>query len=67
MILSKMLNVTGLLVGSGFFRDKFVEKMANFAGIFEANFAEKQSKKTANLLGVFWANFAGKRLVFALI
>ena len=48
---------TGLLVGREkkvrirwIFRDKFAGKKADFAGIFEANFAEKRSVKKQAIL-----------------
>ena len=37
----------------GVFRDKFAEESANFAGIFGANFAEKQSVKKRQILWLF--------------
>ena len=59
---------TGLLIVRGkksqIFRDKIAEKSANFAGIFEANLAGKQSvKKTADFVVIFRANFARNQLV----
>ena len=41
----------------GTFRDKFVEKSTDFAGIFGANFGEKQSVKYSWFCGYFWGNF----------
>ena len=35
-----------------------MEKSADFAGIFGANFTKKQSVKAANFVVVFRANFA---------
>ena len=37
----------------GSFRDTFLEKLANFAGIFRANFTLKQLVKTADFVVIF--------------
>ena len=43
--------------------DKFAEKTADFAGIFEASFAEKRLVKLADFVRASRANFSGKRSV----
>ena len=50
----------GLLIGHEkkvkfrtIFRDKFAEKSVDFAGIFGANFTEKQSVKNGRFYGYF--------------
>ena len=56
--------LAGLLIGlrrksqiRGIFRDKFVEKSADFAGVFGANFTEKQSVKNGRFCGYFQGKF----------
>ena len=49
------------------FRDKFVEKMADFAGIFEASFAEKRLVNNGRFHGRFPSKFCWKAIGFALI
>ena len=52
--------LAGLLIGlgrksqiCGIFRDKFTEKSTDFAGVFGANFTEKQSVKKPTILWLF--------------
>ena len=56
--------LAGLLIGLGRkspisrdFRDKFTEKLADFAGVFGANFTEKQSVKNGRFCGYFQGKF----------
>ena len=56
--------LAGLLIGlerksqiSRIFRDKFAEKSADFAGVFGANFTEKQSVKNGRFCGYFQGKF----------
>ena len=56
--------LAGLLTGLGRksqisrdFRDKFAEKSADFAGVFGANFTEKQSAKNGRFCGYFQGKF----------
>ena len=60
------LVLSGLLVGRGkksqISRDFRGQIRGNFAGIFEASFAEKRLVN-ADFVGASRANFAGKRLV----
>ena len=60
----KGLVLAGLLIGLGRksqisrdFRQKFAEKSANFAGVFGANFTEKQSVKNGRFCGYFQGKF----------
>ena len=66
-----MIHSAGLLIGRGKkrqisqdFRDKITENSADFAGIFGANLARKQSvKKKEDFVVIFRANFARNRSV----
>ena len=55
---------SGLLTGRGRkrqisrdFTDKFAEKMADFTGVFGANFTKKQSVKNGEFCGYFQGKF----------
>ena len=66
-------NITGLPISCGInvkfhgiFRDKFVDKSANFAGIFEANFTKKQLVKNGQFCSYFQGKFRYKSIDSAL-
>ena len=51
----------------GIFRDKFAEKLADFAGVFGKNFTKKQSVKNGRFCGYFQGKFRLQSIAFAMI
>ena len=73
-LISNCGHSSGLLVGRGkkvkfrgIFRDKFAEKTADFAGILETSFTEKQLVKNGRFRENFPSKFRWKAISFTLI